>query len=191
MPMPTERPEPVSPVPGADRSNVYHAVRAYGMEDKLGDHVVVVGGGFVGCELTIHLQSMGKRVDVLEMAHRLMPEEVEWLSEFAYTKYFMTHEFSRTTPLYRDEPEIDRVKIHTSTKCKCVDETGVIIVDKDGKELHIDADSVVMATGFRPQKSLAEGYEALGMEVFVIGDCNKVGNVMSATESGFFASLQI
>lgn len=48
----------IPPVPGADRPNVFHAVDAYGKEDQLGDHVVVVGGGFVGCELTIHLQSM-------------------------------------------------------------------------------------------------------------------------------------
>lgn len=29
---------------------------------------------FVGCEATVHLQSMGKRVDVVEMADRLMAE---------------------------------------------------------------------------------------------------------------------
>ena len=37
----------IPPVPGADRPNVFHAVDAYGKEDQLGDHVVVVGGGFV------------------------------------------------------------------------------------------------------------------------------------------------
>lgn len=181
----------IPPVKGADRSNVYHALDAYGKEAELGDHVVVVGGGFVGCELTIHLQSLGKKVDVVEMAHRLMPEENEWLSEYAYTKYFMTHEFSRTAPLYRDEPEIDRVKIRLNTKCKSIDDNGVILVSNDGTEECVNADSVVMATGFRPQNHLAEGYEDLGMEVFVIGDCGKVGNVMSATESAYSAALQI
>lgn len=181
----------IPPVPGADRPNVFHAVDAYGKEDQLGDHVVVVGGGFVGCELTIHLQSMGKHVDVVEMAPRLMPGEVEWLSEYAYIKYFMTHEFSRTAPLYRDNPEIDRVKVHLETGCKEIGPDGVVIQGKDGQPVKIDADSVVMATGFRPQAALAEGYEALGMDVYVVGDCNRVGNVMSATESAYSAALQI
>ena len=181
----------IPPVPGADRPNVFHAVDAYGKEDQLGDHVVVVGGGFVGCELTIHLQSMGKHVDVVEMAPRLMPSEVEWLSEYAYIKYFMTHEFSRTAPLYRDNPEIDRVKVHLETGCKEIGPDGVVIQGKDGQPVKIDADSVVMATGFRPQAALAEGYKALGMDVYVVGDCNRVGNVMSATESAYSAALQI
>lgn len=181
----------IPPVPGADRSNVYHALDAYGKEKELGDKVVIVGGGFVGCELTIHLQSLGKQVDVVEMAHRLMPEENEWLSEYAYTKYFMTHEFSRTAPLYRDEPEIDRVKIHLNTKCGRVEEDGVVLVGSDGAETLVKADSIVMATGFRPQKGIEAPYEELGLDVYVIGDCYKVGNVMSATESGYAASLQI
>lgn len=181
----------IPPVEGSDRENVYHALDAYGKEAELGDNVVVVGGGFVGCELTIHLQSMGKHVDVVEMADRLMPEEFEWLSEYAYIKYFMTHEFSRTAPLYRDEPEIDRVKIHLGTKCKQIGEDGVVLISKDGTETELKASSVVMATGFRPQKGIEEAYEALGLDTYVIGDCNQVGNVMSATESGYFASMQI
>lgn len=181
----------IPPIPGSDRSNVYHALDAYGKEAELGDHVVVVGGGFVGCELTIHLQAMGKYVDVLEMADRLMPEEQEWLSEYAYIKYFMTHEFSRTAPLYRDEPEIDRVKIHLGVKCKQIDEGGVTFNDKYGTEIQIKADSIVMATGFRPRRDIETAYEALGMDTYVIGDCGKVGNVMSATESAYFTALQI
>lgn len=181
----------IPPVEGAERDNVRHALDAYGNEDKLGDHVVIVGGGFVGCELTIHLQSLGKKVDVVEMADRLMPEEDEWLSEYAYTRYFMTHEFSRTAPLYRDEPEIDRVKIHLGAKCKKIDDSGLTLVCKDGTEQTIAADSVVMATGFRPQKNLRKVYEDAGFDVYMIGDCNKVGNVMSATESAYSAALQI
>ena len=29
------------------------------------------------------------------------------------------------------------------------------------------------------------------MDVYVVGDCNRVGNVMSATESAYSAALQI
>ncbi len=181
----------IPPVAGSDQKNVFHAVDAYGKEKELGDHVVVVGGGFVGCELTIHLQSLGKHVDVLEMADRLMPGEVEWLSEFAYTQYFMTHEFSRTACLYRDEPPIDRVKIHLGAKCQKIEGSELTYETKDGKKEVIKADSVVMATGFRTQKEMRQTYEDAGFDVFVIGDCNHVGNVMSATESAYSAALQI
>ncbi|MBE6588438.1 MAG: FAD-dependent oxidoreductase, partial [Ruminococcaceae bacterium] len=181
----------IPPVDGADNAHVYHALDAYGKEDTLGDHVVVVGGGFVGCELTIHLQSMGKHVDVVEMADRLMPGEFEWLSEYAYIKYFMTHEFSRTSPLYRDEPEIDRVKIHLGSKCKKINSDNVVITAKDGSETIINATSVVMATGFRPRIDIENEYKDLGMDTYVIGDCNQVGNVMTAVENAYHVSLQI
>ena len=179
------------PVKGADGAKVCHSVAAYGHEKELGEHVVIIGGGFVGCELTIHLQSLGKRVDVVEMAPRLMPETEEWLSEYAYIKFFMTHEFSRTKPLYRDEPEIDRVKIHLGARCMEITETGVRIQNADGSEELLEADSVVLATGFRPRKQMAEEYRAAGYDVYTIGDCNQVGNVMTATESALAAAMQI
>lgn len=81
------------PIPGCRWPNVMHAFDLYGNEDKLGGHVVLVGGGFVGCEATVHLQSMGKRVDVVEMADRLMAEADALDDERFFTQYYMTHEF--------------------------------------------------------------------------------------------------
>ena len=40
----------IPPISGADRKNVFHACDVFGHEDKLGEKVIVVGGGFGGKE---------------------------------------------------------------------------------------------------------------------------------------------
>jgi len=38
---------------------------------------------------------------------------------------------------------------------------------------------------------LRQRMQEQGMDAYVVGDCNRVGNVMSATESAYSAALQI
>lgn len=181
----------IPPVPGSDGKNVIHAVDMFGNEDKLGEKIVLVGGGFVGCEATVHLQSMGKQVDVLEMASRLMPEEPFIVGECFYSQYYMTHEFNRDFVPSADEPEIDRVRIHLSAKCSRITENGIWMQKADGNEEFIEADTIVMATGFRPKSALVESFRNLAPDFHVIGDCRKIGNITSTSEDGYYAALQI
>lgn len=46
----------IPPVPDADGKNVIHAADLFGHEDSIGSKVIIVGGGMVGCETTVHLQ---------------------------------------------------------------------------------------------------------------------------------------
>lgn len=181
----------IPPVPGWDSQKVVHALHMFGHEDKLGDRVVVVGGGSVGCEATIHLQSLGKTVDILEMSDRLMPEEPPESGERLHTQFRMTHEFDRAAVPSADEPDIERVHIHLKAKCARITDEGVWIQTEDGSEQLIEADSVVMATGFRPDRALADSFRGLAPDYFVIGDCNQVGNITGTTEGGYYAALRI
>ena len=40
-------------------------------KDKVGDSVVVLGGGLAGCECAIHLGMEGKKVELVEMRDTL------------------------------------------------------------------------------------------------------------------------
>ena len=81
-------------IPGRENKNVIHSSDLFTHVDELGEKIVVVGGGQVGCEQTVWLQTLGKQVDVVEMDDKLMkanwrdtPEEHFW------TEFYMTHEY--------------------------------------------------------------------------------------------------
>ena len=61
----------------------------------------------------------------------------------------------------------------------------VIYSDAAGNDVRIEADSVVLAMGARPENSLAQSLSDLGIDVRVIGDSRKVGRIGEAIEDGF------
>lgn len=179
------------PVEGADLPNVMHSSELFGREDELGEKVVMIGGGPVGCEETIYLQSMGKKVDVVEMAPKLMPGDTDSRRERFWTIFYMTHKYDRRKRDLENAEEIDTVKIHLNSSCSKITEKGVYIKDETGAETFIEADSVVLATGLRSDMKDFEEYAGLAEDVIVIGDCKKPGNVMGTSSTGYYASLQI
>lgn len=179
------------PVPGSDRDNVYHLADIFGREDQLGDNIVIIGGGPVGCEATVHLQTLGKHVDVVEMSSELIPEGKELPAERNFTIYYMTHEFDIKRSDLRGNKEIDRVKIHLNTRCEEIREDGVVVVDDKGEKSVLKADTVVMATGFRTDVAFRDQFIGIADQVVFVGDCNRVGSIFGATSSGLSAALQI
>lgn len=61
----------VPPLPGIDGDNVVVVNNYYLEKDKVGDSVVVLGGGLAGCECAVHLGMEGKTVHLVEMRDQL------------------------------------------------------------------------------------------------------------------------
>ena len=181
----------IPPVPGADGENVIHAVQLFGHEDALGQRVIIVGGGMVGCEATVHLQSMGRQVEVVEMADTLMCEADDLQDERFLTEFFMTHKYTRHFSSLYELPAIDTVRVHTGTTCTQVTPTGVWVTDKAGERKFLEGDSVVMSTGFRPNEETKQRFQGLAHDVLFIGDCNKVGDLLNTSYSGYCAALRL
>lgn len=178
-------------IPGSNGNNIIHAGDIFGHEDKLGDKLVIVGGGMVGCEATVHLQSMGKQIDIIEMADELMSEAEDLLDERFLTEFFMTHEYYDNFHTLQEIPEIDRVHIHKSSTCVEVTEKGVWMENKDGERTFIEADTVIMATGFRADNKIKEEFAGTAYDVIFIGDCEKVGDILNTSYTGYCAALRI
>ena len=67
--------EPLMPLcPASTPKNGIVATDAYGHEDTLGQRVVVIGGGQVGCETALHLADKGIDVPLLRCSDLLCPE---------------------------------------------------------------------------------------------------------------------
>lgn len=61
----------VPPVPGVDLEIAVSAVGMHEHMEEIGQNVVILGGGLVGCEESILLGELGKKVTVLEMKPEL------------------------------------------------------------------------------------------------------------------------
>ena len=78
----------------------------------------------------------------------------------------------------------------TEVKYKSINEEGVLI-SKNGTEMMLPADTVVLAIGVQSNRGLAEKLEGKGKAVFVIGDCKEPRNMVDAIEEGRMAALQV
>lgn len=163
--------EPViPPIPGI-RSAIL-ATAAYGMEEELGEQVVVIGGGQVGCETALHLARMGKKVTVLEMQEDLAPDASK------------TH---RDDILAIMEEEVNLTMI-TGAKCMGITAAGVTY-EANGSTLQLSADDVILAAGMRAKSVEADTFAGIAPIFWEIGDCRQARTVEMAVREGYFAGI--
>lgn len=179
-------------IPGSDGKNVLHSSDVFAHENELGNKLVVVGGGQVGCEQTVWLQAKGKQIDVIEMDDQLMkanwrdtPEEHFW------TEFYMTHEYDDGKTEVEHAKPIDRVNIHLKTRCVEITEKGVWVENEESGRTFIEADQVIMATGLRICEEKKHQFDGLAADVIYVGDCDKVGDLLNTSSTGYYASLRI
>ena len=143
------------PVPGID--NGIQAVDFLLGKKKVGDDVVIIGGGLTGCEIAYELYLQGKNPTIVEMKDDLIAVTGVALANSSYLRDFF---------------KTNKVPVHLETSLKRVHEDGVTVVDKNGVEFKIKADSVILSTGYKPAP-LAEKDK----HVHIVGDACKVGNL--------------
>nr|WP_263324678.1 dihydrolipoyl dehydrogenase [Neobacillus sp. Marseille-Q6967] len=102
--------------------------------------VVIIGGGVIGVEFATIFASLKAQVTVVEAADRIIPTEDAEASKFL-------------TKMLKKKG----IKIHTGAKVQKVQETDgvktVVCVDAKGKELSLEADTLLVSTGRRPNLS--------------------------------------
>lgn len=118
--------------------------------DKVPDHLVVVGGGYIGLELGSVWRRLGARVTVIEFMPRIVPladvEVGELLRKSLSKQGFEFHLDTKVTGAKVEGPKIT-----------------VAAETKEGKSLSIDCDKVLVAVGRRPYtKGL--NLEAMGVQ---------------------------
>lgn len=163
----------VPPIPGIDSSKVVGLDALHQAEPAVGQKVVILGGGLVGSECAIYLDSLGKDVTVVEMKD-------DWASD----AYFM-HKNAMNIYL-RDS----KVQIHTNTTAKSVTEEGLLCSTADG-DLLLEADTILLAAGMKPDRELADSFYNAAPRVFQVGDCIKAGRVLEAVTLGYYRALDI
>lgn len=125
--------------------------------NKVGNNVVIIGGGLSGCEIAYDLFLKGKKPVIVEMKDDLMAVRGLCMANTSYLKDFFNY---KKVPVYL-ESRVEEIK-----------EGSVVIVDKNGKKHEVKADSVITAIGYDPAP-LAKARK----NVHVVGDALEVGNL--------------
>lgn len=158
------------PVPGANGGNVVTVAQASRKQVAIGERVVIVGGGLSGCELGAQLVSEGKKVTVVELLPKLMSTIRRPVA-------------MSINPLIARLTDGD-ADIRCLTALKEIRPASVI-VERDGEQTEIPADTVVMAAGFRKNDALFRALGDYAGEVYAIGDCRNVDDIYNAIWGGF------
>ncbi len=124
---------------------------------KVGEKVVIIGGGSTGCEIAMQLFNDGKKPEIVESMQDLMVTNKLSLANSSFLRDFM---------------KSNKIPVHLLSKCKQIDSDGVIIVDENGKETKLACDSVISAVGYVP----APAFKA-SKHVHIVGDALSVGSL--------------
>ena len=188
-------------IPGINRPRVVLAWDLLAGTATVGKKVIVVGGNAVGLETALYLASHGTISP--EVLHFLMvnkaesPDTIEILlnrGDKEVCVVEMTKKVGQdigNSTRWTVMAELKRlgVKIIAGAKAIEVSEAGLKI-RKDTREELLPADTIVIATGSKPENRLAAN-EGLAPEVFVIGDAKKPHNALEAIREGFLIGMAI
>lgn len=162
---------PVMPrVPGMDDPKVIGCMDAFAHPEKVGHTVVVIGGGLVGCEMALDYAQEGKEITVVEALPKILSAGIP-------------------SPIPNGQMIPDlfehyHVRVLESHKLAAV-ENGKAVLACDGQKKELDADSIVIAVGFKPAPSMAQELQDCGTVVYEIGDEQQVSTILHAVWDGY------
>ena len=157
------------PVPGIDLG--IQAIDFLRGRREVGKNVVIIGGGLTGCEIAYELYLQGKKPTIVEMQDDLITTKGVCLANTSYLRDFF---------------EANKVPVHLETKLEQVMENGVKVRSKEGLAFKIDADSVILCTGYRSAPIARKA-----KNVHIIGDADKVGNLRSVIWGAWDVCMKI
>ncbi|MEG0506664.1 MAG: FAD-dependent oxidoreductase [Longicatena sp.] len=160
---------------GSDKKLVTNAHDVLDGKTEVQGSVGVIGGGLVGLEVADYLVSKGNSVTLIEMLDQAGKDLGSLRKIAVMTKMAQA-----------------KVNIQCDTTCKEINEQG-ILCEKDGQEVQITCDSIVMAVGSRSNdsSSLIEACNTANIPYYVIGDARKARRALNAIEEGFQCALEI
>ena len=157
---------------GIENNHVFTCIEAYKYQEKIGENVVIIGGGSIGCELGVELSRKGKRVTILEIGKVLN----------------RTLNDIMKTALKTEMEKCCTLTVMTETKCISIEKEFVLADSKEGEKFKIKADTVIFAAGMKSRTDEANTFFGIVQDTNIIGDANRVGTVWNAMEDGYYIS---
>ncbi|MGI6218145.1 MAG: FAD-dependent oxidoreductase, partial [Coriobacteriales bacterium] len=159
------------PIPGIDGPNVVDVVKVDRGEVQTGKRVVVCGAGLSGAECALELAVGHKQVTLVDM----IPEE----------DFYKDLTFFMKPMLDKDLAE-NNVTLRGNCKIKEFTAKGVVVENEKGKEELIEADTVVLALGVRPNSAKIAELSDVVPATYLVGDCKKSGVVGDSINQAYW-----
>lgn len=162
-------------IPGIDSVNVADAWKVLAGEQQVYGTVAVIGGGMVGCETAEYLAARGCKVSVIEMMDKIAAGESTTI-----------------LPTLLENYKTYGVEQYPSHKVKEFRMDAVVCENKDGAEVTIPCDYIVLAMGARSNAFDAAALEAAGIPVYSIGDAaGKAADISNSIRTGYDTACQL
>lgn len=186
----------LAPIPGAERPQVIDAWSVLQGKARPRGKVVVIGGGAVGLETAIFVAKKGaltpEQTYFLNLYRAETPEVVDHLIATG------SHQVTVVEMLAKVGQDIGRstrwivfgklqrfgVNMRTKVKVLAIEAEGVRLSDENG-EATLPADTVILATGAKPNDVLATELKAQGLKVQTAGDAAGAGSMLKSIAQGF------
>ena len=162
-------------IPGIDSVNVADAWKVLAGEQQVYGTVAVIGGGMVGCETAEYLAARGCKVSVIEMMDKIAAGESTTI-----------------LPTLLENYKTYGVEQYPSHKVKEFRIDAVVCENKDGAEVTIPCDYIVLAMGARSNEFDAAALETASIPVYSIGDAaGKAADISNAIRTGYDTACQL
>ena len=162
-------------IPGIDGVNVADAWKVLAGEQQVYGTVAVIGGGMVGCETAEYLAARGCKVSVIEMMDKIAAGESTTI-----------------LPTLLENYKTYGVEQYPSHKVKEFRMDAVVCENKDGAEVTIPCDYIVLAMGARSNEFDAAALENANIPVYSIGDAaGKAADISNAIRTGYDTACQL
>lgn len=161
------------PIPGLKEAGYLTNETVFSLIE-LPKRLAVIGGGPIGCEMSQAFNSFGSEVHILDQGQTVLPREEKEISLFMTTKL-----------------QQEGVHMHLGIKIRRVERQGNskrIYYEREGVELFVDADEVLLAIGRQPNVEL--DLESAGIE-YDPKTGVKVSKYLQTTNSKIYAAGDI
>ena len=162
-------------LPGSDKPHAYSIWDYCGGGKEVGDTVVVVGGGFVGCEIALSLAKKGK--------HPILTTR-----NGAERGYFdLAHDNSLAAQariiMLLMQYKVDIRLLHNLMEI--TDDGAIFTLMKDNEQVEIKCDNVLLCRGYNRELQIYKDLEGKVPEIYKVGDCKEARTIDSAIEEGW------
>jgi 2,4-dienoyl-CoA reductase-like NADH-dependent reductase (Old Yellow Enzyme family)/thioredoxin reductase len=141
---------------------------------QVGEKVVVVGGGSIGCDIALYLaESQKKDVTLSTRQEMVMKDYDEILTAISI----------------RDRLTASGVKVKTGVTFKGFSGGKANFTTGEGNTWQLNADTVIVSGGLVPCLDVAARFDKLAPRVYKVGDCVSVGRIWDAFHTAWRAVL--
>ena len=158
-------------IEGTDKANVATCVDFLKGRKKVGETVVVVGGGLIGCETALWLAKQGKKVTIVEI-----------LRDLILSGPPVPH---ANRIMLLDLLALNKVEVATNTSIHEITDEEVVLINKKFQSKKVKCNTVALALGLKSENQLYNLLKAKVTELYAIGDCKEPCRILEAIWDGY------